>query len=74
MPERAGMGRQAVLHAASVGGRQLENLGGSSAPDHGSVADRILLEENPLSSLATLSESLLVITRGRVVRSCLRDT
>ena len=68
------MGRQAVLHAASAGGRQLEKLGGSSAPDRGSVVDRILLEDNPLSSLATLSEPLLVITRGRVVRSCLRDT
>ncbi|MCY4621778.1 MAG: amidohydrolase family protein [bacterium] len=69
MLERAGMGRQEVLHAASVGGRQLNGFGGTSTPDPGSAADLILLEENPLSSLATLSRPLLVITHGRVVRS-----
>ena len=73
MLERAGMGRRAVLHAASVGGRHLNGFGGSSMPDPGSAADLILLEENPMSSLATLRQPLLVITHGRVVRSRLGD-
>lgn len=69
MLERAGMDRLAVLHAASVGGRALNGFGATSQPDPGSVADLILVEENPLSSLATLRRPVLVVTHGRIVYS-----
>ena len=73
MLERAGMDRRAVVHAASVGGRQLNGFGGTSQPDHGSIADLILLEENPLSSPAMLKRPVLVVTHGRIVFSRLDD-
>ncbi len=69
MLERAGMSRRAVLHAASVGGRQLNGFGSSSQPDPGSVADLILVEENPMRSLSTLRSPVVVVTHGRVVLS-----
>ncbi len=68
MLERAGMDRRAVLHAASVGGRALNGFGDCSTPDPGAVADLILVEENPMSSLDTLKEPVVVITHGRLVR------
>ena len=73
MLERVGMDRLAILHAASVGGRHLNGFGGASLPHHGSVADLILLEENPMSSFAALSRPSLVITHGRIVHTRMRD-
>ena len=73
MLERAGMDRRAVLHAASVGGRDLNGFGSASIPVPGSAADLILVEENPISSLATLRQPLLVMTHGRIVSSRLGD-
>ena len=67
MLERAGMDRRSVLHAASVGGRALNGFGDCSTPDPGSAADLILVEENPMSSLDTLRQPVLVVTHGRVV-------
>ena len=61
------MDRRAVLHAASVGGRALNGFGDCSTPDPGAVADLILVEENPMSSLDTLKEPVVVITHGRLV-------
>ncbi len=67
MMERAGMDRRSVLHAASVGGRELNGFGGSSTPVPGAVADLILLAGDPMESLALLRQPLLVITHGRPV-------
>ena len=69
MLERAGMDRRSVLHAASVSGRALNGFGAWSSPDPGAVADLILVEEDPMSSLDTLKEPVVVITHGRVVAS-----
>ncbi len=69
MLERAGMDRQSVLHAASVGGRHLNGLGGSSSPDPGAAADLILLEDHPMRRPETMQKPVLVITHGRVVYS-----
>jgi imidazolonepropionase-like amidohydrolase len=67
MLELAGMGRLAVLHAASVGGRELNGFGPGSTPEHGAAADLIFVEESPLVSLDTLRQPKLVIAHGRVV-------
>ena len=65
MLERAGMDRRSVLHAASVGGRELNGFGGASAPVPGAAADLILVEGNPMESLGALRRPRLVITHGR---------
>lgn len=65
--EEAGMSRQAVLHAASVGGRELNGFGESSTPDPGAAADVILLTTNPVDSLDALRSPALVVTHGRPV-------
>lgn len=65
MLERAGMDRRSVLHAASVGGRELNGFGGATAAVPGAAADLILLEGNPMDSLQVLREPRLVITHGR---------
>lgn len=69
MLERAGMDRRWVLHAASVGGRELNGLGGSSTPDAGSAADLILVEGNPMESLEALKKPVLAVAHGRAVFS-----
>lgn len=69
MLERAGMDRRWVLHAASVGGRELNGLGGSSTPDAGSAADLILVEGNPMESLEVLKAPALAVAHGRAVFS-----
>lgn len=71
MLERAGMDRLSVLHAASVGGRALNGFGSTSQPDPGVVADLILVEENPMSSLDALKKPIAVVTHGRLVVSFL---
>lgn len=65
--EYAGMDRLAVLHAASVGGRELNGFGADSTPEPGAVADLILLKENPMSTLEALRMPELVIAHGRIV-------
>ena len=65
--ESAGMDRRAVLHAATVGGRDLNGFGPASTPQPGSAADVILLASNPMDSLAVLREPALVIAHGRVI-------
>ena len=67
MLERAGMDRRSVLHAASVGGRELNGFGGATAPVSGAAADLLLLAANPMDSLPALRRPLLVVTHGRVV-------
>ena len=69
MLERAGMDRRWVLHAASVGGRELNGLGGSSTPEAGAAADLILVEGNPMESLEVLAAPVLVVAHGRTVFS-----
>ncbi len=65
--EKVGMNRRAVLHAASVGGRELNGFGGGSKPEPGVVADLLLLEDDPMSSLEALRGPLLVVAHGRIV-------
>ena len=67
MLERAGMDRRSVLHAASVGGRELNGFGGASTPVSGAAADLLLLAQNPMDSLPALRRPLLVVTHGRPV-------
>ena len=67
MLERAGMDRRSVLHAASVGGRELNGFGGATGPVPGAAADLILLGGNPMDSPPALREPLLVVTHGRPV-------
>ena len=67
MLERAGMDRRSVLHAASVGGRELNGFGGATGPVAGAAADLILLGGNPMDSPPALREPLLVVTHGRPV-------
>ena len=69
MLERAGMDRRWVLHAASVGGRELNGFGGSSTPEAGAAADLILVEGNPMESLEVLKSPVLAAAHGRVVHS-----
>ncbi len=72
MLERAGMDRRAVLHAATIGGRELNGLGGSSLPKPGAAADLILVAGNPMESPETLQRPELVITHGRIAVDRLR--
>ena len=65
--ETVGMDRRAVLHAASVGGRELNGFGPGSTPDAGAAADIVLLDQNPMDSLETLRDPVMVVTHGRVV-------
>ena len=67
MLEQAGMDRRAVLHAATVGGRDLNGFGSASTPEPGAVADLILLTSDPMDSLAALRDPALVIAHGRVI-------
>jgi imidazolonepropionase-like amidohydrolase len=67
MMERAGMSRLQVLHAASVGGRELNGLGDQSSPIAGTAADLIFLDGNPLDDLGVLAKPKAVMTFGRFV-------
>ena len=71
MLERAGMGRLAVLEAATVGGRALNGLGDTSLPEHGSVADLVLLDGCPADDLGVLAAPLAVLVEGRLVYTVL---
>ena len=63
------MERRWVLHAATVGGRELNGFGGSSIPEAGAAADLILVEGNPMESLEVLKTPVLAAAHGRVVHS-----
>lgn len=65
--EAVGMSRREVLHAASVGGRELNGFGSSSTPEPGSVADLILLEGSPMDSLDVLRHPTYVLAHGRII-------
>ena len=67
MLERAGMDRLSVLHAASVGGRELNGLGAESRPSRGASADLIFLEKNPIEVPVTLESPQLVFTNNRLL-------
>lgn len=67
MLEGAGMERLAVLHAATVGGRELNGFGASSTPEPGVAADLIIVEESPLRSLDALRQPTLAVAHGRIV-------
>jgi imidazolonepropionase-like amidohydrolase len=68
MLEQAGLTRQQVLYAATVGGRALNGLGDATAPAPGCAADLIFLESNPLDDLGRLATPRAVMTFGRFVR------
>lgn len=65
--EKIGMTRLEVLRAATAGSRELNGLGGETAPRPGSAADLILLEENPMDNLSTLQRPRGVIVHGRFI-------
>lgn len=67
MLERAGMDRLSVLHAASVGGRELNGLGSESRPTHGASADLIFLSGNPIDHKEVLESPRLVLTNKKLV-------
>jgi len=66
MLERAGMDRLSVLQAATVGGRELNGLGGATTPEAGVSADLILVDGDPASDLQPLSSPVLVVVDGRI--------
>jgi imidazolonepropionase-like amidohydrolase len=65
--EQAGMPRLEVLHAATVGGRELNGLGATSTPDPGTAADLVLWEHDPLDGPNALTDPHLVIAHGRIL-------
>jgi imidazolonepropionase-like amidohydrolase len=67
MLERAGMDRLSVLHAASVGGRELNGLGAESKPTNGASADLIFLAGNPLLEKDSLESPQMVLTNKRLL-------
>jgi imidazolonepropionase-like amidohydrolase len=65
--EQIGMSRLDVLRAATAGSRELNGLGGETAPQPGSAADLILVEGNPLDDPAILQQPRGVVVFGRFV-------
>lgn len=68
MLERAGMDRLSVLHAASVGGRELNGFGEASTPVLGASADLIFLAGNPVEEKNALENPAMVLTNKRLLR------
>jgi len=66
--EGLGMERLELLYAATVGGRGLLGIGEESAPAPGSVADLILLEDDPLDDLDGLRRPVGISVFGRLIR------
>lgn len=64
--EAAGMPRLEVLHAATVGGRHLNGLGATSAPEPGAAADLLAVEGDPLEEPRRLASPALVVVGGAV--------
>jgi len=65
--EQIGMSRLEVLRAATSSSRELNGLGGETAPRPGSAADLVLLAGNPLDDLSVLHNPRGVMTYGRFV-------
>jgi len=65
--EQIGMSRLDVLRAATASSRELNGLGGETAPRPGSAADLVLLESNPLDDMSILQRPRCVIVHGRLV-------
>jgi imidazolonepropionase-like amidohydrolase len=63
--EQVGMDRLGVLHAASVGGRQMVGLDSYTCPEPGAAADLILLEADPRQDLHALRRPVGVLAYGR---------
>jgi hypothetical protein len=57
------MDRLSVLHAASVGGRELNGYGDTSKPTPGSSADLIFLTGSPLESHFSLEMMKMALTQ-----------
>lgn len=67
MLESLGLERRWILHAATVGGRELNGFGGSALPEQGAAADVIFVEGDPIERLEVLRYPRFVITHGRLV-------
>jgi imidazolonepropionase-like amidohydrolase len=62
--EAAGLPRLEVLHAATVGGRELNGVGRGAGPTPGEPADLLVVDADPRDDLATLAAPRHVIVRG----------
>lgn len=65
--EQIGMSRLDVLRASTASSRELNGLGGETAPQPGSAADLILLAGSPLDDMSVLRHPRGVIANGRLV-------
>jgi imidazolonepropionase-like amidohydrolase len=61
------MDRLSVLHAASVGGRELTGFGATSKPTSGASADLIFLSGNPLVEKDSLESPRMVLTNKKLL-------
>lgn len=66
--EEVGVDRLTVLHAATIGGRELNGLGPESLPEPGAAADLVLTEGSPLDAPKVLRDPVLVMAFGRVLK------
>ena len=66
--EEVGLDRLTVLHAATIGGRELNGLGPESLPEPGAAADIVLTEGSPLDDPKVLRDPALVMAFGRVLK------
>ncbi len=66
--EEVGLDRLTVLHAATIGGRELNGLGPESLPEPGAAADIVLTEGSPLDEPKVLRDPALVMAFGRVLK------
>ena len=66
--EEVGVDRLTVLHAATIGGRELNGLGPESLPEPGAAADLVLTEGSPLDDPKVLRDPALVMAFGRVLK------
>ncbi|WP_420612070.1 amidohydrolase family protein [Candidatus Spongiisocius sp.] len=66
--EEVGLDRLTVLHAATIGGRELNGLGPESLPEPGAAADIVLTEGSPLDNPRVLRDPALVMAFGRVLK------
>ena len=62
--EQAGMPRLDVLHAATVGARELNGFGAESLPEPGAVADIIAVDGNPWEDPSVLARPVAVVVAG----------
>ena len=66
--EEVGVDRLTVLHAATIGGRELNGLGSQSLPEPGAAADLVFTEGSPLDDPKVLRDPVLVMAFGRVLK------